>query len=41
MKNNTDELVNKRKINSQTQRMNLWLPEWGTGWGGDILGVWD
>lgn len=40
-KNNTGLLINERKINSQTWRMNLWLPELGEGWKGGIWGVWD
>ena len=39
-KNNTNELIYKTETDSQTERMNLWLPE-GKGGRRDRLGVWD
>ena len=33
LKNDTNELIYKTETDSQTSRMNLWLPE-GKGWGG-------
>ena len=38
-KNDINEFIYKTEIDSQTQKINLWLPE-GMGWG-DKLGVWD
>ena len=37
--NDTNELIYKTKIDSQTQKTNLWLPK-GKGWG-DKLGIRD
>ena len=28
LKNDTNELIYKTEINSQTQKTNLWLPQW-------------
>ena len=39
-KNDTNELIYKTEIDSQTQKTNLWLPK-GKGGGRDKLGVWD
>ena len=39
-RNDTNELIYKTETDSQTQRMNLWLPEEPVG-GRDRLGVWD
>ena len=38
-KNDTNELTYKTETDSQTQKINLWLPK-GEG-GRDKLGVWD
>ena len=41
LKNDTNELIYKTEIDSQTQKTNLWLPKGkGGGWR-DKLGVWD
>ena len=39
-KNDTNELIYKAEIDSQTQKTNLWLPK-GKGGGRDKLGVWN
>ena len=31
LKNDTNELIYKTEIDSQTQETNLWLPKWGGG----------
>ena len=36
----TNELVYKTEIDSQTQKTSLWLPK-GKGGGRDKLGIWD
>ena len=40
LKYNTNELIYKAETDSQTQRMNLWLPE-GKGVGRNSQGVWE
>ena len=40
VKNDTNELIYKTEIDSQTQKTNFWLPK-GKGWERDKLGVWD
>ena len=41
LKNDTNELIYKTEIDSQPERMNLWLPG-EKGWGvRDRLGIWD
>ena len=30
-KNDTNELIYKTEIDSETQKTNLWLPKWGRG----------
>ena len=35
----TDELICKAEIETQTQRTNIWIPRWGRGWW-DELGDW-
>ena len=37
-KKDTNELIYKTEIDSQTEKINLWLPKWGER---DKLGVWD
>ena len=39
-KNDTNELIYKTEIHSQTQKTNLWLQK-GKGRGRDKLGGWD
>ena len=39
-KNDANELIYRREIDSQIQKTNLWLPK-GKGWGGIHLEVWD
>ena len=43
-KMDTNELIYKTETDSQTSKINLWLPKGkggGVGWGGGGLGVWD
>ena len=40
LKNDTNELIYKTEIDSQTLKTHLWLPK-GKGGGRDKLGVWD
>ena len=40
LKNDTNELIYKTEIDSQTQKANLWLPKGKSG-GRNKLGVWD
>ena len=40
LKNDTNEFIYKTETDSQSQRMNLWLPR-GKGLGRDSQGVWD
>ena len=40
LKNDTNELIYKTEIDSQTQKTNLWLPKGESG-ERDKLGVWD
>ena len=39
-RNDTNELIYKTETDSQTQRTNLWVPQWTMG-GRDSQGVWD
>ena len=39
-KSDTNELIYKTEIDSQTQKTNLWLPK-EKGGGRDKLGIWD
>ena len=43
LKSDTNEVIYKTEIDSQTQKTNLWLPKGmgGREWGRDKLGVWD
>ena len=40
LKNDTDKLINKTEIDSQTQKTSVELPK-GKGEGRDKLGIWD
>ena len=40
LENDTNELIYKTEIDSQTQKTNIWLPK-GKGEARDKLGAWD